>query len=122
MTDIKEIASEQLRQSSWWGGSGQALPELYVEQLITEIDGLSAQVDRLRSFIESNMYDAPGEASRRAMDIIKETPSASTARIKAQALRELIKEASVIDLEPVMFSTDIIHKMIDKFESESNDA
>ena len=48
MTDIKEIATEQLRQCTWWGGAGQALPEFYVEQLITEIDRLNQVVDQKR--------------------------------------------------------------------------
>lgn len=48
MTDIRKTANEQLRQATWWGGAGQALPEFYVEQLITEIDRLNKVVEQLR--------------------------------------------------------------------------
>lgn len=50
-------------------------------------DALQAHVYRLQEFITSNCYDAPGEASRRAGELLKDTPEQSIAHIQAAALR-----------------------------------
>lgn len=46
MTDIIDTARELMRRASWWGGSGQALPETCVDQLFAEIEQLRKIVER----------------------------------------------------------------------------
>jgi hypothetical protein len=93
MTDIREIANEQLRQASWWGGAGQALPELYVEQLITEINRLNQKLGMTEISIDhkTTLLNSCEKALADRDRKIAESRAQSLANVKADEL-ERVKE------------------------------
>jgi hypothetical protein len=66
---------------------------------------------RLRQFIESNMYDAPGQASRRAREIVAETPAQSVAHIKGAGVREAATVVMWGDSRVMYASTEVINRL-----------